>query len=56
MTVTPAQSLPTTLTLDACSDAELAALTSQGQHQAFEYIMRRHNRLLFRTARSITAQ
>lgn len=53
MTVTPAQPLPAAPTLDACTDAELATLTSQGQHQAFEHIMRRHNRLLFRTARSI---
>lgn len=39
--------------LGACSDAELAALCSQGQPDAFELVMRRHNRLLFRTARAI---
>jgi RNA polymerase sigma-70 factor (ECF subfamily) len=35
------------------SDAELAALAAAGEVAAFETIMRRHNRLLFRTARSI---
>ncbi|MEO8523497.1 MAG: RNA polymerase sigma factor [Caldimonas sp.] len=35
------------------SDAELAALSARGSAAAFELIMRRHNRLLFRTARSI---
>lgn len=35
------------------SDAELAALAAAGDVAAFETIMRRHNRLLFRTARSI---
>jgi RNA polymerase sigma-70 factor, ECF subfamily len=35
------------------SDAELAALATAGDVAAFETIMRRHNRLLFRTARSI---
>jgi RNA polymerase sigma-70 factor (ECF subfamily) len=35
------------------SDAELAALAAGGDVAAFETIMRRHNRLLFRTARSI---
>jgi RNA polymerase sigma-70 factor (ECF subfamily) len=34
-------------------DAELAQLASCGDEAAFEAIMRRHNRLLFRTARSI---
>ena len=34
-------------------DRELVNLTLQGNTQAFEFIMRRHNRLLFRTARSI---
>ena len=40
------QSLPS-------SDAELAARAANGDAGAFETIMRRHNRLLFRTARSI---
>ncbi len=35
------------------TDAELAASAAQGNVAAFESIMRRHNRLLFRTARSI---
>ncbi len=34
-------------------DAELAASAAAGDAAAFEHIMRRHNRLLFRTARSI---
>jgi len=39
--------------LPPASDAELAALAAGGDAAAFEIIMRRHNRLLFRTARSI---
>jgi len=35
------------------SDAELAIRAANGDAPAFEAIMRRHNRLLFRTARSI---
>lgn len=35
------------------TDAELARLASQGDGAAFEAIMRRHNQLLFRTARGI---
>jgi RNA polymerase sigma-70 factor (ECF subfamily) len=35
------------------SDDELAARAAEGDEAAFEVIMRRHNRLLFRTARSI---
>ncbi|MBS0450554.1 MAG: RNA polymerase sigma factor [Proteobacteria bacterium] len=34
-------------------DAQLAARAARGDAHAFETIMRRHNRLLFRTARSI---
>ncbi|MCE9660771.1 MAG: RNA polymerase sigma factor [Burkholderiales bacterium] len=37
----------------AASDPELAALSAGGDAAAFEILMRRHNRLLFRTARSI---
>ena len=37
----------------ADTDAELAARAASGDHDAFRRIMRRHNRLLFRTARSI---
>lgn len=36
-------------------DAELARLATQGDAAAFEAIMRRHNQLLFRTARGIVA-
>ena len=35
------------------TDLQLAALAAGGHARAFEMIMRRHNRLLFRTARSI---
>jgi RNA polymerase sigma-70 factor (ECF subfamily) len=35
------------------TDAEIAARAAAGDAAAFEQIMRRHNRLLFRTARSI---
>ena len=38
---------------DACSDAELVSLAIAGNDLAFAQIMRRYNRLLFRTARSI---
>jgi RNA polymerase sigma-70 factor (ECF subfamily) len=38
---------------DKLTDAELASLAANGDDMAFETIMRRHNRLLFRTARSI---
>jgi RNA polymerase sigma-70 factor (ECF subfamily) len=37
----------------ATPDAELAERAAGGDDRAFEAIMRRHNRLLFRTARSI---
>lgn len=37
----------------ATADAELADRAARGDEAAFESIMRRHNRLLFRTARSI---
>lgn len=35
------------------ADAELAARVAQGDHTAFEALMRRYNRALFRTARAI---
>lgn len=38
---------------DASLDAELVSLSIAGNDLAFAQIMRRHNRLLFRTARSI---
>lgn len=37
----------------ATPDVELVARAAQGDDEAFEAIMRRHNRLLFRTGRSI---
>ena len=37
----------------AATNGELAERAANGDHAAFELIMRRHNRLLFRTARSI---
>lgn len=48
LTPMPIETLPPN-----ASDAELAALAAGGDTAAFEAIMRRHNRLLFRTARSI---
>ncbi|MEP6792329.1 MAG: RNA polymerase sigma factor [Ramlibacter sp.] len=38
---------------DQTPDPELAARAAAGEPRAFELIMRRHNRLLFRTARSV---
>jgi RNA polymerase sigma-70 factor (ECF subfamily) len=43
----------TTTLSDRTADATLAARAADGDDAAFERIMRRHNRLLFRTARSI---
>ncbi len=45
----PSSTLPT----EGATDAELAVRAANGDAPAFETIMRRHNRLLFRTARSI---
>jgi len=44
--------LPTTPAADA-PDSELAARVAAGEPAAFETLMRRHNRALFRTARAI---
>jgi RNA polymerase sigma-70 factor (ECF subfamily) len=44
--------LPNVLAMDA-SDAELAHRVAQREPAAFEVLMRRHNRTLFRTARAI---
>jgi RNA polymerase sigma-70 factor (ECF subfamily) len=44
---------PSPASLDRLDDSALAARTALGDDLAFEAIMRRHNRLLFRTARSI---
>ena len=35
------------------SDAQLAQRVAAGDHIAFEALMRRHNRMLYRTARAI---
>ncbi|MEY8875963.1 MAG: RNA polymerase sigma factor [Leptothrix sp. (in: b-proteobacteria)] len=45
--------MPATLLSDQTADTELATRAAAGDTAAFERIMRRHNRLLFRTARSI---
>jgi RNA polymerase sigma-70 factor (ECF subfamily) len=44
---------PRTAVLSDTADDELAKRAAEGDDAAFELIMRRHNRLLFRTARSI---
>lgn len=46
----PALKAPTDLTQ---REDELIALAAAGQHEAFRTLMRRHNQLLYRTARSI---
>ena len=38
---------------DKLPDAELARLIVAGSHEAFTYLMRRYNQMLYRTARSI---
>ena len=50
---TSAQRSPHTAVSAATTDDELAERAAGGDEFAFECIMRRHNRLLFRTARSI---
>jgi RNA polymerase sigma-70 factor, ECF subfamily len=47
-----ANTQPITLPTDA-SDSELARRVARGETAAFEALMRRHNRTLFRTARAI---
>lgn len=44
---------PPSEAVSACSDAELLARAARGEARAFEILMRRHNRLLFRSARGI---
>lgn len=46
---------PTTAAAAAASDVQLALSAAAGNATAFETIVRRHNRLLFRTARGIVA-
>jgi len=38
---------------DKLPDTELAGLVAAGSHEAFTFLMRRYNQMLFRTARSI---
>jgi len=45
--------IATSMPTDASSDAELVNLAVAGNDAAFALIMRRHNRLLYRSARSI---
>ncbi len=47
------RSADTAESVAAVSDTELIARAIEGKRHAFEAIMRRHNQLLFRTARSI---
>lgn len=47
------KSIPTAI--DTRTDAELIACARAGEASAFAVIMRRHNRLLFRTARGVVA-
>jgi RNA polymerase sigma-70 factor (ECF subfamily) len=51
--MSPADPVARASHLAASNDSELAALAANGDARAFEAIMRRHNRMLFRTARSI---
>ena len=48
-----AQPLPPSAFAESTPDNELVTLALHGDARAFECIMRRHNRLLFRTARSV---
>lgn len=45
--------LPAATAATAATDVQLAASAAGGDAMAFEVIVRRHNRLLFRTARGI---
>jgi RNA polymerase sigma-70 factor (ECF subfamily) len=51
--MTPTENLARATDLRALRDHDLAARAATGDARAFEAIMRRHNRLLFRTARGI---
>ena len=53
MRLTTLSTTPTASLYGETSEADLAARAASGDTRAFEAIMRRHNRLLFRTARSI---
>jgi len=47
------QTLPSSSSADDLDDSMLARAIAAGDRNAFEALMRRHNRLLFRTARSL---
>lgn len=49
------QPVPVTAAAAAASDVQLALSAAAGNATAFETIVRRHNRLLFRTARGVVA-
>lgn len=49
----PTNAPPTAST--SCSDEQLVASALQGEQSAFEAIMRRHNRVLFRAARGVVS-
>lgn len=49
----PAPAAVTAGAFASLADAELVRRAAQGDDAAFEAVMRRHNRLLFRTARSV---
>lgn len=51
--ITSVKAPQSSASLAAAPDAELAERAASGDEMAFETIMRRHNRLLFRTAHSI---
>ena len=47
------QTATAAIAYDKLSDLELAQRISSGDKHAFELLMRRHNQILYRTARSI---
>ncbi|MDM0116568.1 RNA polymerase sigma factor [Variovorax sp. J22R133] len=53
MNAVPTPSLAAVAAPENATDADLAARAARGDTLAFQHIMRRHNQLLFRTARSI---
>lgn len=53
MSVLKSNDLPAAFATPAPTDVELAASAASGNAGAFEILVRRHNRLLFRTARGV---
>jgi len=47
------QPLRSDLSFEQCTDPELASREETGEQGAFEFLMRRHNQVLYRVARSI---